>query len=170
LRRVLTLFKDSWKDNWGYVPPTAAEVDHMIRQMRQVLDRGSVMFAEVEGELAGFMIALPNVNEFIGDLNGKLLPFGWLRLLWRLRYAPFHSVRVPLMGIIKKYQSTRLGASIALSMIDRCRAQFLPLGVDQCEMSWILESNAPMRSILDAAGCEPYKRYRIYSKPLGSSE
>jgi hypothetical protein len=166
LRQVLEMFKDSWSDNWGYVPPTDAEADHLISEMRPLLSRGSVMLAEYEGELAGFMIVLPNLNEFIGDLNGRLFPTGWIRLLWRLRFAPFCSVRVPLMGILKKHQNTRIGASIALSMIDQCRSRFVPQGVTNCEMSWILESNAPMRSILDAAGCEAYKRYRIYSKAI----
>jgi hypothetical protein len=110
------------------------------------------------------MIVLPNLNELIRDLNGRLLPTGWLKLLWRLRFMSFRSIRVPLMGIRKRYQNSRIGASIALAMIDQCRAQYLPRGVKDCEMSWILESNAPMRGILDAAGCKAYKRYRIFSK------
>jgi hypothetical protein len=166
LRIVLDIFRESWADNWGYVPPTDDEVEHLIRQIRPLLDRGSMVVADVNGERAGFMIVLPNLNEFIADLDGKLLPLGWLRLLWRLRFAKFQSVRVPLMGIRKKHQNTRLGASIALAMIDRCRTRFLPQGVERCEMSWVLESNAPMRGILDAAGCEPYKRYRIFSKEV----
>ncbi len=164
LRQALELFKDGWSDNWGFVPPTDVEVEHLIRQLRPLLDRGLVTMAEVDDEVAGFMIALPNLNEFIADLNGRLFPTGWLRLLWRLRYAHFDSVRVPLMGIRKKYHDTRIGAYAALSMIDYCRANFLPQGVSRCEMSWILESNAAMKGILNAAGCEPYKRYRVYSK------
>ncbi len=166
LRQVLDIFRDGWFDNWGYVPPTGAEVDHLINQMRPLLDRGLVILAEVDGETAGFMIVLPNLNEFIADLNGRLLPTGWIRLLWRLRHAPFQSIRVPLMGIRKRYQNTRAGAIMALSMIDQCRSRFLPQGVTDCEMSWILESNAAMRGILRAAQCEPYKCYRIFSKTL----
>ena len=166
LRQVLEVFKDSWSDNWGYVPPTDAEADHLINEMRPLISRGSVMLCQYEGELAGFMIVLPNLNEFIGDLNGSLFPTGWIRLLWRLRFAPVSFGASSLMGILRKHQNTRLGASIALSMIDQCRSKFVPQGVTDCEMSWILESNAPMRSILDAAGCEPYKRYRIFSKTL----
>lgn len=168
LRLVLDIFKESWADNWGYIPPTDDEVDHLIRQIRRLLDRGLMIMADVDGERAGFMIVLPNLNEFIGDLNGELFPIGWMKLLWRLRFAPFQSVRVPLMGIRKKHQSTRIGASISLSMIDQCRAMLMPLGVTQCEMSWVLESNAPMKSILDAAGCAPYKCYRVFVKSFQS--
>jgi len=166
LRHVLDVFKDAWADNWGYVPPTDAEVEHLIRQLRPLLDRGLVIMADVSGELAGFMIVLPNLNEFISDLGGRLLPTGWLRLLWRLRYARFDSIRVPLMGICSKFHDTRIGASVAISMIDRCRASFLRQGVTQCEMSWVLESNDAMRGILNAAGCHPYKCYRVFSKSL----
>ena len=166
LRLALDVFNDGWSDNWGYIPPTDYEVDHLVAQLSRLIDRGLVMLAEVDGETAGCMIVLPNLNEFIGDLNGRLLPMGWLKLLWRLRFMPFQSVRVPLMGIRKRYQNARVGASVALSMIDQCRAECVTRGVKDCEMSWILESNAPMRGILDSAGCEPYKRYRIFKKLL----
>jgi hypothetical protein len=164
LRQALEVFKDGWSENWGYLPPTEAEVERLIHQLRPLLGRGLVALAEVDDELAGVMVVLPNLYEWIGDLDGRLWPVGWLWLLWRLRYASFDSVRVPLMGIRKRFHDSRIGAAVALSMIDYCRAHFLPKGVTQCEMSWILESNAAMRSILNAAGCEPYKRYRVYSK------
>ncbi len=166
LRHVLDVFKEAWSDNWGYLPPTDAEVENLIRQMQPLLHRGRVVLAEVENELAGFMIVLPNLNEFIRDLNGRIFPVGWSRLLWRLRFGSFRSVRVPLMGVRKKFQASRIGASIALAMIDHCRTSFLPMGVTDCEMSWILESNIAMNSILEAAGCERYKSYRIFSKSL----
>jgi hypothetical protein len=166
MRRVLNLFREAWADNWGYVPPTDAEVEHLIRSIKPILARGSVIVTEVEGELAGFIVVLPNLNELIADLDGRLAPTGWLRLLWRLKFAPCVSVRVPLMGIIKRHQKTRMGASIAMLMIDRCREMFVPKGVTHCEMSWILENNAPMRAILKASGSVQDKTYRIYSKPL----
>ncbi|MGI9473653.1 MAG: hypothetical protein ACR2NZ_19070 [Rubripirellula sp.] len=166
MRRVLSLFKDAWSENWGYVPPTQAEVDHLIAQIRVILDRGSVLLTEVEGELAGFMVVLPNVNEFLQDLDGKLFPIAWAKLLWRMKREKFKNVRVPLMGVRKQYQRSRIGAAIALSMIDVCRNRFLPLGVTHCEMSWILETNSPMRGILESAGCQSDKTYRVFVKTL----
>ena len=166
LRLVLDIFRDAWSENWGYVPPTVAEVDHLINQMRLVLDRGAVMVTEIDGELAGFIVVLPNVNEFIGDLNGRLLPLGWLKLLLRLKFSQCDTVRVPLMGIRKRFQKTRAGAAIALAMIDVCRNEFVPRGAKHCEMSWILENNSPMRGILESAGCDRDKVYRVFSKDL----
>ena len=166
MRKVLELFKDAWSENWGYVPPTVAEVNHLIAQLRMLLDRGSVLIAEVDDEVAGVMVVLPNIYEFIDDLNGKLWPLGWVRLLWRMRYSKFNTVRVPLMGVRTKFQRSRIGAAIALSMIGICRDYLLPRGVKYCEMSWILESNAPMRGILESAGCQRDKTYRVYKKNL----
>ena len=134
LRRVLEVFKDGWSENWGYVPPTEAEVDRLVRHLRRLLDRGIVTIADVDGEDAGFMVVLPNLNEVITDLNGRLFPFGWLKLLWRLRFAQFDSLRIPLMGIRKQHQGTRVGASVAISMIDSCRKTLLRQGAQRCEM------------------------------------
>ncbi len=167
LRLALQLFQEAWSGNWGYIPPTEAEVEHLLQTMMRILHRGSVMFAELEGKPVGFIVALPNINEIIGDLDGKLFPTGWLRLLWRLRFAKFASVRVPLLGIGKEYQKSRLGAAIALLLIDRCRDDLLPQGVTHCEMSWILKTNEPMRAILDASGSTLDKTYRIYAKSIG---
>ncbi|MEQ8848517.1 hypothetical protein [Botrimarina sp.] len=166
LRLALQLFQEAWSENWGYIPPTEAEVEHLTRNLMQILRRGSVMFAELDGNPVGFIVALPNVNEIIGDLDGKLFPVGWLRLLWRLKHAQFQSVRVPLLGICKEHQRSRLGAAIALLLIDRCRQALLPRGVTHCEMSWILRTNGAMRAILDALGSTRDKTYRIYSKPI----
>jgi hypothetical protein len=166
LRLVLDIFRDAWSENWGYVPPTVAEVDHLINQMRLVLDRGAVIVSEIDGELAGFIVVLPNVNEFLRDLNGRLLPLGWLRLLMRLKFSQCDTIRVPLMGVRKQFQRTRTGAAIALAMIDACRKEFVPRGVKYCEMSWILENNSPMRGILESAGCARDKVYRVFSKDL----
>ena len=112
------------------------------------------------------MVVLPNLNELIRDMDGRLFPVNWLRLLWRLKFARCPSVRVPLMGIRKEFQKSRIGAAIAFLMIDQCRQNWLSKGITHCEMSWILEDNIPMRGILDASGSPRDKTYRIYSKPL----
>ena len=166
LRNVLDIFRDAWCDNWGYVPPTDTEVDHLIKQMRQVLDRGAVLLSEVDGELAGFIVVLPNVNEYLHDLDGRLLPLGWLRLLKRLKFSTCNTVRVPLMGVRKRFQRTRVGAAVALALIDTLRKEYMPSGARYCEMSWILETNSPMRGIMESAGCERDKVYRVFSKEL----
>jgi hypothetical protein len=166
LEVMLEIFNEAWVKNWGYVPFTSAEVEHLERMVRHLIGADSVLLTEVNGEVAGFVVLLPNLNELIRDLNGKLFPAGWFRLLWRMKFARCSSVRVPLMGLREQYHRSHTGAAIAFLMIDRCRQVSLPKGVTHCEMSWILEDNLPMRGILDALNSTRDKVYRIFSKLL----
>ncbi len=162
---MLQVFNEAWANNWGYVPYTQAEVEHLVQIVKRLIGAESVLLTEVKGEVAGFTIMLPNLNELVRDLDGKLFPAGWLRLLWRMKFARCSSVRVPLLGLRERYQKSHTGAVIAFLMIDRCRQSSLPKGVTHCEMSWILEDNLPMRGILEALGATRDKTYRVYSKP-----
>ncbi|MCO8124468.1 hypothetical protein NHH03_22200 [Stieleria sp. TO1_6] len=166
LAMVLDVFNEAWSDNWGHIPMTDAEVNELAMLLRRVFDTDAVILAEIDGELAGFIVAIPNLNELTADLDGKLFPLNWLRLLYRLKFGSCRSVRVPLMGIRKQYQSTRTGAALALSLIERCRQSNVKKGVRFSELSWILESNTAMRGILDAMESPITKTYRMYSKPL----
>ena len=122
--------------------------------------------AEVDGEAAAFIVAMPNVNEVAAKMNGRLLPFGWLRLLWGLKVRHPRSARVPLMGVRQKFQSSRMGPGLAFMVIDAVRKGMCAQGVREVEMSWILEENAGMRGIIELIGGELYKRYRIYEKEI----
>ena len=164
---LLELFNEAWGDNWGHIPMTTAEVNDLAMLIRRLFSADSVLLAEVDGECAGFIVAIPNLNELTADFRGRLFPLNWLKLLYRIRSNRCTSIRVPLMGIAQKYQNTRMGAAIAFSMIDRSRAVNVAKGVTHCEMSWILESNTAMRSILDASGSTLDKTYRLYSRPIG---
>lgn len=166
LRLLLELFNESWSENWGHVPMTHAEVDDLAMLVRRLFSTDAVVLAEVDGECAGFIVVIPNLNELTADFGGKLFPINWIKMLYRIKRERCTSVRVPLMGISRKYQSTRTGAAIAFSMIDRCRQASVDKGAIHCEMSWILESNQAMRSILDASGSVLDKTYRLYSKPI----
>jgi GNAT superfamily N-acetyltransferase len=166
LNRLLEMFNEAWVENWGYIPFTQAEVEHLAHTIRPLIGKDSVLLAEVDGQEAGFMVVLPNLNELIRDLDGKLFPVNWMRLLWRLNFSCCTTARVPLMGITKQFQRSRTGAAIAFSMIERCRQNWVPKGVTHCEMSWILENNEPMRRILEALNSSRDKTYRIYSKSL----
>ncbi|MNI78521.1 hypothetical protein D3C73_1349000 [compost metagenome] len=122
--------------------------------------------AEVDGNPCAFIVAIPNINEAIASLKGRLLPFGWLRLLWRLYVKGTRTARVPLMGVKQAYQFSRLGPTLALLLIEALKPPFVKRGIEALEMSWILESNAVMRKILDQIGATPYKRYRVYEKRI----
>ncbi|MFW5816708.1 MAG: N-acetyltransferase [Wenzhouxiangella sp.] len=160
------LFNDAWSDNWGFVPLTRAEFAHTGREIRKILHPDHACVAEVDGEAAGFLIALPNLNELIRDLEGRLLPTGWARLLWRLKRRQATTARVPLMGVRKKHQRGSLSAAISFGMIDKVRHALHRDGIRQVEMSWILETNQGMNSLIKAMGGDLYKRYRMYGRAL----
>lgn len=167
LRILQDIFEDAWSDNWGFIPYTNEEFRHLGEQLKLLLDDDFVQIAEVDGVPAAMIVALPNVNEVIADLKGRLLPFGWLQLLWRLKVTFPKTARVPLMGVRKRFHRTPLGAALAFGVIDAVRGPGIRRGVQEVELSWILEDNAGMRNILESIGCIPYKRYRIYEKSLG---
>jgi len=163
---LTAIFNDAWSGNWGFVPLTADEIDHMAKQMKPLIDERLVWFAEVDGEPAAFAVCLPNLNEAIGDLDGRLLPFGWAKLLWRLKVSGVRSARVPLMGVRRKHADSLLGGLLAFLIIAAVRREAAALGLHRIEMSWILEDNVPMRRIAEAVGGRPYKTYRLYGKAL----
>ncbi|MGD9209027.1 MAG: hypothetical protein PVH39_11110 [Syntrophobacterales bacterium] len=166
LQILKDIFEDAWSQNWGFVPFTKAEFEHMGKSFKLLVPEDQVQIAEVDGVPAAFMVAVPNVNEAIKDLNGKLFPLGWLKLLWRLKVAYPTSERVALMGVRQRYQNSRLAAALAVMVVEAARPPAVKRGVLSAEMSWILEDNVGMRSIIDALGGLLYKRYRIYGKEL----
>ncbi len=166
LRAVLAVFNDAWSGNWGFVPMTEAEIDKLARDMKPLLREDFVWIAEVDGEAAAFGVALPNLNEAIADLGGRLLPFGWAKLLWRLKAGRIRSARLPLMGVRRRWHGTPLGAALAFAVIERLHTAFARRGFRRAELSWILEDNVPMRRILEMLGAVPYKTYRLFEKDL----
>ena len=161
-----SVFNNAWSENWGFVPFTQDEFSEMGRVLSLLVDRNYVQIAEVEGEVVAFIVALPNINEAIRDLDGRLFPLGWLKLLWRLKVKSPSSARVALMGVRKSYQHSRLGPALAFMVIDAARKALSQNGVETVEMGWILEDNDGMRHIIEAIGGKIYKRYRIYQKAL----
>ena len=166
LQIILDIYNDAWSQNWCFIPFTEAEFDHMGRDFKQLVPDDFVRIAEVDGIPAAMMVGFPNLNEAIRDLNGRLLPFGWLKLLWRLKVSFPKTARSPLMGVRQRYHNSRMGAALALMIIDSLRASGRKRGVKEVELSWILDDNEGMRNILDSIGAKVYKRYRIYSKEL----
>ncbi len=163
---IRDIFEDAWSQNWGFIPFTEEEFDHLGREMKHLVPDDFVGIAEIDDFPAAMIIGFPNLNEIIRDLNGKLLPFGWLKLLWRLKVTFPRTARVPLMGIRKRYQKSALGAALAFMIFDTVRAAGLKRRTEAVELSWVLEDNRGMRNIIEALGGTPYKRYRIYAKQL----
>ena len=167
LEMVREIFNDAWSDNWGFVPFARDEFRAIGREMLMLVPDSFIQIAEMDGEAVAFIVLLPNVNEAIVDLNGRLLPFGWLKLLHRLKFKYPTTARIPLMGVKKRLHHTRLGPGLALSVVLALRPAALLKGVEEVEMSWILEDNEPMKNIAEALGGYVSKRYRVYEKELG---
>jgi hypothetical protein len=160
------IFNDAWQNNWGFVPLAATEWEDTVRTLAKLMPDDYIQIAEYDGEPVAFIVALPNLNEATRDLNGKLLPFGWAKLLWRLKVRHPRTARIPLMGVRQSFQHSRLGPTLAFMVIDAVRKQMHARGVTNVEMGWILEDNAGMRNIIETIGGQAYKRYRVYEKQL----
>ena len=160
------IMNDAWSDNWGFTPTTEAETRQLAKSLKPVVNGDLVWFATIDGEEAGFAVCLPNVNEAIRDLGGKLLPFGFIKLLWRLKVSGLKTGRVPLMGVRRKFAHGFRGMILPFLLIDAMRREALKAGIERVEMSWILEDNKPMRAIIESAGSERYKTYRVYQRAL----
>ena len=164
---ILHILNDAWSDNWGYIPLTDAEIAYAGKKLRPIIFEDLVRVAEFDGEPVAFMITLPDINEFTADLNGRLLPFGWAKLLWRLRNPRVKRLRVPLMGVVKSLQGGRLASQIAFMLIETIRrASVDKYGVQHGEFGWVLEDNRGMVSIAELSGATINHIYRIYEKPL----
>lgn len=160
------ILNDAWAGNWGFTPTTEAETRQLAKALKPVIEKRMTLFAEIDGEPAGFIVLLPNVNEAIRDLKGKLAPFGWAKLLWRLKVKGVTSARVPLMGVKRKFADTLRGQLLPFHLMNAGRTASLALGYKTFEFSWVLEENMPMRRISEAMGATIYKTYRIYEKVL----
>ena len=160
------IFNDAWAENWGFVPFTAEEFDDLGQTFRFLIHPGMIQIAEVDGEAAAFIVVLPNINEAIRGLNGRLFPIGWAKLLWRLKVRRPRSFRVPLMGVRRKFQRSRMGAALSFLVIDAARSSVKHHAADEIELGWILENNTGMRDIIESIGGRAYKRYRVYERTL----
>jgi hypothetical protein len=166
-RLILGLLNDAWSDNWGFVPLTPAEIAYAGKKLKPIIYEDLVRVAEYDGEPVAFMLTIPDMNELIRDLNGELFPFGWAKLLWRLRKPRTRRARVPLMGVARKLHQTRLASQLAFMLIELTRRDLVKnFGVTIGEFGWILEDNKGMLSIAELPGARVNHRYRIYEKAL----
>ncbi|MEK6638733.1 MAG: N-acetyltransferase [Pseudomonadota bacterium] len=164
---ILGILNDAWSGNWGFVPLTDTEVAHVGKKLKPLVFNDLIMIAEVEGEPVAFMITVPDMNEKLISMGGSLLPFNWAKLLWWLRAPRVRTMRVPLMGVVKKLQSTRLASQLAFMMIEYIRRNsHANYGATRGEIGWILEDNQGMVAIAGAIDSHITKTYTIYEKAL----
>ncbi len=158
--RFMDVYNEAWGDNWGFVPITEAEVRFQAKNLKPVLDENWAMIAEKDGQVIGAALTLPDVNQALARMNGRLLPFGWWHFLRRKRYID--RVRVFALGVKHDYQ--HLG--VAAALYERHMQMAAEIGPRGGHTGWILETNEPMNRAMEGMGGDIVKRYRIYSLPL----
>lgn len=165
IRIISEVFNSAWEKNWGFIPWTERELTKAAKDLKLILNPKLALIAEVHGQPAAISIAFPNYHEIIRDLHGRLFPFGFLKLLYRLKTNKIKTSRLALLGIKKEFRQDVLqGLSVLLYTEMHRRGQ--ELGVTGGELSWTLEDNEKISRGISLMGGEPYKKYRIYEKQL----
>jgi len=157
---IQEIYNDAWENNWGFIPYTDREVKQLKDNLKLIAESELVFIAEVDGEPAGFIIGLRDINEIIIDMNGKLFPLGIIKLL--IKKNRLKTMRVITLGVKKKFRSKGLGVVLYYKLIKSA----MSVGIVASEMSWILDDNYMMNNILEKINATKYKRYGIYSKDL----
>jgi len=167
IQAVMDIYNDAWVGKWGVVPALPEEVAKVAKDLKLIIDPDLAFLAEIEGRPVGMCIMLPNLNEALVDLDGRLLPFGALKLLWRIKVKRPRSTRLMMLGISK--QVTRnvkryggLSAAIYVEVAKRAIAKGYRWG----ELSWTREDDAPINLGIRSMGAKIYKKYRVYEKAL----
>jgi GNAT superfamily N-acetyltransferase len=157
---IKKLYNAAWEKNWGYVPMTDHEIDHLAKDLKQIVVPEFVLFAEREGETIGFAVALPDLNVALRkNRSGRLFP-GILKVLWAARKV--RRLRIALLGALPEWQ----GRGVDMLMYKRIWETAINMGYDWGEAGWILEDNHPMLNGLERMGFHPYKTYRVYDRPV----
>lgn len=159
--RFHEVYNEAWGDNWGFVPITDDEVKFHAADLKRVLDEDWAMIAETaDGEVVGAALTLPDINQVLAKMNGRMLPLGWLKFL---RGKPkIDVIRILALGVKKKWQHTGVAAALYVRHMETTD----PDGVMTGEAGWILETNEAMNRALEGMGGEVTKKFRIYEKSL----
>lgn len=159
VERIKQIYNSAWSKNWGFIPMTDEEFDHMAKNLRQIVDPHMVFIAEVDGKPAGFSLALPDFNQVLRRLNGRLFPFGIFKLLWHTKIKnKIDGVRIITMGVVPEFQKRGIDTLFYVETYN----MGVKKGYAWAEMSWVLEDNVLMNRTLELLGARLYKKYRIY--------
>jgi len=159
---VRDVYNSAWQENWGHIPMTDAEINYMAKQLKPVVEPSLVVFAYSGDELAGFGLALPDLNVALKKMNGRLFPFGWLKALWYSR--KIDTARIMILGVLDNYRRQGVAELMELEMMDAGPK----VGIVNADFSWILEDNLVMRTPLEKLGAQVYRIHRMYDVPLDS--
>lgn len=164
---IMEIYNETWSGKWGYVPISSAELDKMASDMSLVLDPDMAFIAEVDGKAGGMCIIVPNLNEVIADLEGKLFPLGWAKLLWRTKVKHPKSARLILLGVRESVRrNVKRYGFLASAMYVEVAKRGLSKGYEWAELSWTREDDQPINLGIRSMGARVYKTYRVYEKPI----
>lgn len=166
MKLIMDVFNDAWSDNWGAVPVTEREIQKIAEDMKLIAVPEITRLVFIDGEIAAVSMALPNLNELIYDAKGKLIPFGAAKLLWRLRVRGPKSGRLVILGIRQKWRNIRKYAGLSAFLYVSMNQSAHMLGLRRGELSWTLESNAPINVGIKMMGARIYKTYRIFEQAI----
>ena len=160
---IRDIYNQAWEKNWGFVPMDEAEFNHLAKNLKQIVDPDLVFIAEHKGQPVGFLLALPDVNQALIHLNGRLLPFGLLKLLWHTKIRnKITGLRMITMGVVPQFHRRAVDSMLYMATYEAGVRK----GYHWAEFSWMLETNELILRASAEMGAEPYKRYRIYQLPL----
>jgi hypothetical protein len=160
---IRDLYNGAWEKNWGFIPMTQHEVDHLARELKPVVDPSLVRFVELDGETVGFALSLPDLNQVLSHLDGKMGPWGMVKFLWYSKKV--NMLRTLILGIKESHRSMGLDSLLYLDLYDFGNRR----GIYRGEFSWILEDNLTMCKPLERVGATVDRIYRIYDRPLTPS-
>ncbi|MEM7780890.1 MAG: N-acetyltransferase [Pseudomonadota bacterium] len=164
---ILSILNDAWSDNWGFVPLTPEEVEHTGVKLKTIIHEELNMIAEIDGRPVAFMLTFPDINYVLAKSDGKLFPLGWWRLLRWVMKPVDCDMRVPLMGVLKEFQGSRMASQLAFMMISQIRRNAAEkYASKRGEIGWILEDNKGMVAIADAIDSQINREYAIYQRPI----
>ncbi len=163
---ILEIFNDAWLENWGFVPATREEGRKMAADFRFIVNPETTRIIFIDGEPAAFAIALPNLNELIKDLHGKVFPLGLVKLIYRLKVEGPKSARMVILGIKKKFRMQRKYAGLSLYLFAAIHLACRRIGITWGELGWTLEDNAAVNTAIKVIGGKNYKTYRVFERQL----
>jgi len=154
--RAWEIYNAAWSRNWGFTPMTREEFAHLARDMKPIVDPDLILFGELDGQPAGFVLALPDINRALKSARGRLFPLGLLKIMYHKR--TIRGMRVITLGVLERYRTAGVAAGLVIEIIRRG----LRRGYREAEMSWVLEDNVLMIRTLETLSAKRYKTYRIY--------
>lgn len=166
LGHINAIYNDAWADNWGSVPISMEEARFLAELAQPILPKDWTTLAYWLGEPIGVLCMAPDLNEAIRDLRGKLMPFGWAKLVWRLKVAGLSRARVPIIGVRRRYRGTRIGAMAAAALLADAVGKARTAGVKRLEISWMLEENRPIINLVRGMPAKRTKVWRIFGKAI----